>query len=180
MRSYQFYLALENTNCQDYVSEKLLNVYDAGIVPIVDGPDNYTSFAPDENAVIRIDNFESPKHLANYLFALIEDENKLIQTHLAYKPNPFSPEPRIQESFISTWHYSNSDSNSVVGGMCRMCRQNNYLDLVTSYVDWAGWDNRTDVVVQYLRKRQVTHAVLPDMTCRPEKWKDFSIDIKGA
>lgn len=38
VRKYKFYLAMENSNCKDYVTEKLYRTMTAGVVPIVDGP----------------------------------------------------------------------------------------------------------------------------------------------
>lgn len=34
---YKFYLAFENSNCRDYVTEKFFKVLDKGVIPIVRG-----------------------------------------------------------------------------------------------------------------------------------------------
>lgn len=44
MKAYTFYLAFENSNCKDYVTEKLVNAVEAGVVPVVDGKDPRISF----------------------------------------------------------------------------------------------------------------------------------------
>ena len=44
---YKFVIAIENSNCQDYVSEKLVHVIASGSIPIVagrDGMPNYLKF----------------------------------------------------------------------------------------------------------------------------------------
>jgi hypothetical protein len=38
LNQYKFYLAMENSNCKDYVTEKLFRTLAMGLVPIIDGP----------------------------------------------------------------------------------------------------------------------------------------------
>jgi hypothetical protein len=82
--NYYFYLSMENSNCKDYVTEKLSNAYIAGVVPIVDGPSDYSPFIPNTRSVIRIDDFDTPKDLATYLKALLLDSN-LYNEYLSYR-----------------------------------------------------------------------------------------------
>ena len=63
---YWFYLAFENSNCPDYITEKLWRVLDLNIVPVVMGGGNYSRDAP-ENSVINVKDFPSAKALADYL-----------------------------------------------------------------------------------------------------------------
>jgi len=65
-RDYKFYLAFENSLCLDYVTEKFFNVLKYGVVPVVYGSANYSSFIS-KDAFINVQDFESPKHLADYL-----------------------------------------------------------------------------------------------------------------
>ncbi|KAF9080953.1 Alpha-(1,3)-fucosyltransferase 11 [Mortierella sp. AD031] len=83
---YKFYLALENGNCEDYVTEKLERTFASGAVPVVDGPQDYSRYTPAENSIIRYDDYGSPKLLAKFLKALDSDD-KAYQQHLAYKAN---------------------------------------------------------------------------------------------
>lgn len=68
---YQFYLALENSQHTDYITEKLWNAVRAGAVPVVLGPSrqNYERFLPPE-AFIHVDDFPSVRGLARYLLLL--------------------------------------------------------------------------------------------------------------
>jgi len=68
-RDYKFYLAFENSWCPDYVTEKLYRPLHYDTVPIVMGGADYDSFAP-PHSVINVKDFESPKHLAEYLSKL--------------------------------------------------------------------------------------------------------------
>ncbi|XP_047449273.1 alpha-(1,3)-fucosyltransferase 4-like [Mugil cephalus] len=68
---YMFYLALENSQHTDYITEKLWNAVKAGAVPVVLGPSrqNYERFLPPE-AFIHVDDFSTVKELARYLLTL--------------------------------------------------------------------------------------------------------------
>ena len=80
-RDYKFYLAFENSNCRDYITEKFfvnglgLNSDELNVVPIVMGghPDDYLRSAP-PHSYIHVDHFNSPAHLARYLAKLDADD----------------------------------------------------------------------------------------------------------
>ena len=70
LRRHKFYLAFENGNCPDYITEKYWeNAIDNGIVPIVMGGADYKTLAI-PNSYIDVRDFASPKHLADYLLYL--------------------------------------------------------------------------------------------------------------
>ncbi|KAM6933275.1 alpha-(1,3)-fucosyltransferase 4-like [Xenentodon cancila] len=82
---YKFYLALENSQHTDYITEKLWNAVKAGTVPVVMGPPrrNYERFLPPE-AFIHADDFPSMKKLARYLLELQRDPAR-IRRHLDWR-----------------------------------------------------------------------------------------------
>lgn len=82
---YQFYLALENSQHTDYITEKLWNAVRAGAVPVVLGPSrqNYERFLPPE-AFIHVDDFPTVQGLARYLLMLRRDPARL-RTHLDWR-----------------------------------------------------------------------------------------------
>ncbi|CAH1786122.1 unnamed protein product [Owenia fusiformis] len=83
-KDYKFYLAFENTNCRDYITEKLFsNALMNDVVPVVMGahPDDYRRVAP-ENSFIHVEDFPNPAELAehiNYLDQNDDEYNKLFQ-----------------------------------------------------------------------------------------------------
>ncbi|XP_060929784.1 alpha-(1,3)-fucosyltransferase 4-like [Limanda limanda] len=82
---YQFYLALENSQHTDYITEKLWNAVLAGAVPVVLGPDrkNYERFLPPE-AFIHVDDFPTVRGLARYLLMLRLNPGRL-RRHLDWR-----------------------------------------------------------------------------------------------
>ena len=66
-KKYMFYIAFENSDCDDYISEKFWNSLHIGIIPIVRGQrGKYKKFAP-PNSYIHADAFVAPELLANHL-----------------------------------------------------------------------------------------------------------------
>ncbi|XP_072020944.1 4-galactosyl-N-acetylglucosaminide 3-alpha-L-fucosyltransferase FUT6-like [Amphiura filiformis] len=77
MSTYKFYLAFENSECRDYITEKfwvtsLMN----DVVPIVYGApkSNVDQFAPPDS-FIHLSDFKSPKELADYLEHLNQNDD---------------------------------------------------------------------------------------------------------
>lgn len=83
---YKFYLAFENSNCRDYISEKFfINGLKHDVIPIVMGaaPEDYVRAAP-PHSFIHVDDFESPKALAEYLHKL-DNNDALYNEYFAWK-----------------------------------------------------------------------------------------------
>lgn len=74
---YKFYLAFENSNCKDYITEKFyVNGLGQNVLPIVMGakPEDYERSAP-YRSYIHVDEFASPKELAGYLHRLDKNDD---------------------------------------------------------------------------------------------------------
>lgn len=63
---HRFYLAFENSVCRDYVTEKFFKSISRLMVPIVLKKSIYDGYLP-AGSYIAVDDFRSPRELANYL-----------------------------------------------------------------------------------------------------------------
>ncbi|KAL8602250.1 hypothetical protein ACOMHN_022763 [Nucella lapillus] len=106
--TYFFYLAFENSYCQDYATEKLFKTYkNLNVIPIVRGALNYSRYLP-PNTYLDAANFSSPRHLADYLHGLMKD------------PHTYTGMLRTKDHFytsFTSWVFPN------LKPFCRLCRQ---------------------------------------------------------
>lgn len=75
-KDYKFYLSFENSNCRDYITEKFfVNGLMNDVLPIVMGaaPEDYKRAAP-YHSFIHVDEFETPKDLAEYLYKVDKND----------------------------------------------------------------------------------------------------------
>lgn len=83
---YKFYLAFENSNCKDYITEKFfVNALNRNILPIVMGarPEDYVQAAP-YRSYIHVDEFASAKELAEYL-TVLDQNDELYNSYFRWK-----------------------------------------------------------------------------------------------
>ena len=71
-KNYMFYLSIENSICEDYVTEKFWKFLNGNLVPVVLGGANYDKIAPPHSFINAMD-FSSPNDLAEYLKYLISN-----------------------------------------------------------------------------------------------------------
>ncbi|XP_016424015.1 alpha-(1,3)-fucosyltransferase 9-like [Sinocyclocheilus rhinocerous] len=120
--SCKFYLSFENSIHRDYVTEKLFNALALGAVPVVLGPsrENYELFIPSK-AFIHVDDFPSPKELADHLKLLDQNED-LYKQYFTWR-----------EHFVST------ETLFGLEHACRICdhiRRNKHYKVVKDLNSW--------------------------------------------
>lgn len=115
---YKFGLAFENTRDQDYVTEKLFEVLQAGSVPIYMGAPNWRDFFPFPDAVIDASEFDSPEDLAAFVSSIAANDTHYQQYH-SWKQQPFPASVADLEATSFKWN------------LCRVCRwwHEEYLSL---------------------------------------------------
>ena len=84
-KTYKFYLAFENSLCNDYITEKVWTRLQIGIVPVVLGGADYKTHLP-PHSYIDVKDYSSPKELANYLHTL-NNNDILYNEYFAWKQN---------------------------------------------------------------------------------------------
>ncbi len=81
-----FMFAFENSNCIDYVTEKVFHALKAGTIPIYMGTRSVIRSVP-ENSIIHVDNFRSHKELATYLHFLSNNKTAY-QSYFEWRNKP--------------------------------------------------------------------------------------------
>ncbi|KAL1470691.1 hypothetical protein MTO96_024107 [Rhipicephalus appendiculatus] len=118
-RDYKFYLAFENSNCKDYITEKFfVNGLGRDVVPIVMGarPLDYVRASP-ARSFIHVEDFPSVKALAEYLH-LLDRNDTLYNEYLRWKGSG---------EFINTYFW------------CRLCAMLHAPPLPKVYPDIGAW-----------------------------------------
>ncbi|PVD36871.1 hypothetical protein C0Q70_03861 [Pomacea canaliculata] len=122
-KSYRFYLSFNNSLCRDYVTEKLLKIYDdINVVPVVRGGADYKkSFPP--GTFIDASDFKRPEDLAAYLKNL-EKDIEAYSTFLRKKD-----EYRMIRAIVA------------MGVWCKLCEMLHFEKSVKWYPDFPAWLN---------------------------------------
>ena len=88
VRRYALYLAFENQNVDDYVTEKLWGALDAGVLPVYYGAPNVWQNAP-PGSIVNVRDFPSTEALAAHLRAILANETLYESYHAwRYRPLP--------------------------------------------------------------------------------------------
>ncbi|CAJ0575995.1 unnamed protein product, partial [Mesorhabditis spiculigera] len=71
---YKFYIAFENSNCPDYVTEKFFETLQRGLIPIVVKRQYYEDLGIPSDIFIAVDDFKTPEELVRYVKRIAADE----------------------------------------------------------------------------------------------------------
>ncbi|XP_071849649.1 4-galactosyl-N-acetylglucosaminide 3-alpha-L-fucosyltransferase FUT6-like [Apostichopus japonicus] len=79
---YKFYLSLENSCCNEYLTEKFWRALEMGMVPVVLGAplEHYRKLAP-PNSFIHVDQFNTLAELAVHLITLHSNDERYLEYH---------------------------------------------------------------------------------------------------
>lgn len=118
-----FYLAFENSEARDYISEKLWrNAFQSGAIPVVLGPSRatYEAVAP-PHSFIHVSDFRSTAELATYLKHVAADR-------------------QVYEGYLQ-WHHTHSIKTLTDWRerLCQICARYPSLPASKVYQDLEGW-----------------------------------------
>lgn len=103
MRDFKTAIAMENNNIHGYITEKIINAYKAGCVPIYWGSEGTIYDYFNKDSFIDVSNFDDYKKCADFVLEVCKDKQKLVKYYDANKfkdnklPDLFrwnEPEPR--------------------------------------------------------------------------------------
>jgi hypothetical protein len=88
---YKFVIAIENSNCVDYVTEKLVHAIGSGSIPIVAGAKNkpdYLKYMP-KNSYINIYDYKSQIDLAKHISEVSQNKT-LYESYMPFKRHKYT------------------------------------------------------------------------------------------
>ena len=108
LRRYPFYLAFENSNEEDYVSEKIFHALEAGVLPVYLGAANVAEFVP-PRSVVQVADFDGVEKLAAHLQTLVREPERYLE-YFQWKRRPLPDSFQRKFGFVATH------------AKCRLCR----------------------------------------------------------
>ena len=108
LKRFRFSLAFENSETDDYITEKFFGSLVAGTIPVVIGAPNAWMFAPSEHSFIYADDYGNAEGLAKHLKYLASNDTAWLE-YLSWKRNGYSDDFK---AIIDT---------ATVHGLCRRC-----------------------------------------------------------
>ena len=173
INKYKFYLAFENSLCDDYITEKFWKFYTksmiftTNIVPIVKGAKRHQYeqliMNNSNRSIIFADDFKSPKSLANYLNSLDSNFND----YLKYYEWKFDLFKELNSKNIVSLNNNNnnkydeiiqSDVQSPFCYLCSMLHNETYMNSKTNKV-WklSEWFSVDKSCWDFMEKRRVIY-----------------------
>ena len=123
---YKFHLSFENAICKDYMTEKLFRPLQIGVVPVYMGSSHAHQFMPNNHSAIFVEDFKSPKELAQFLLELDGNDSKYNE-YLRHHSNGIENEWLIKTLETRKWkYYGPSDKVNFIHRMfagyeCDLC-----------------------------------------------------------
>lgn len=108
MQHYLFYLAFENQNVDDYITEKLWGPFQAGVVPVYLGAPNVHDHAP-PHSIIAVQDFNSIEELAAHL-QKVANNKELYEEYQQWRTEPLPAKFHAKHDFTH------------IHSTCRTCR----------------------------------------------------------
>ena len=117
---YKFSLSFENAICEDYITEKLWRPLVLGSVPIYKGSPTVQDWLPNNHSIILVDDFESPKDLADFIKQLDKNDKEYAK-YLEFKHKGVTNQRLLDFMINRPWGHSLEEQNYVTGFECFVC-----------------------------------------------------------
>ncbi|XP_068702960.1 alpha-(1,3)-fucosyltransferase 10-like isoform X1 [Montipora capricornis] len=119
---YKFTLSFENAICEDYVTEKLWRPLILGSVPVYKGSPTVQDWMPNNHSIIVVDDFSSPKELADFIVSLDQSDEDYAK-YLEFKKKGITNTRLFQTMKTRPWGHSFEEMNYVTGFECFVCNR---------------------------------------------------------
>lgn len=121
---YKFHIAFENAICNDYMTEKLFRCLHLGSVPIYMGSPRAKDWMPDSQSIIMVQDFKSPKELAEYLDVLDKNDDEYSKYLKFKEPGGVTNQFLLDHLEQREWEMNSQDSmDFILGFECYVCRK---------------------------------------------------------
>ena len=166
-KKYKFVIAIENSNCVDYVTEKLVKAVESGSIPILAGYNNrpdYRRFIP-EHSYINVFDYPSIKALADDLKRIANNET-LYQSYLWYKKHgkilAKFRELSLEEKINQVAEVIGANATMLVSGIVAKEKSENKICKLIRFVRQTPW--------QEILAHKKTIRVEPGTACLPGRY----------
>lgn len=165
-KKYKFVLAIENSNCKDYVTEKLVKAVESGSIPIIAGrsgrPD-YRRFMP-EHSYINIYDYKTIKDLATDL-KRIGSNKTLYESYLWYKKHGKNIEQfrqaSLEEKLKEFADVVGANATMIVHGIAGKEKSENKVCKLIRFVRATPWKE--------IAEHRGTPRIEPGQACLPAR-----------
>ena len=158
IRDYKIHLAFENGDSPGFITDKIYQAMQAGVLPVWMGTVDVAGVVPN-GSYVDVAEFNTPHDVANYLKMLLQNE-KLYNSYFEWKHKPFDPE--FEEPNRVLWE---------VEHYCRVCY---YVDAIQRGVKWDRFHQRAaDRIPENLK--ETDEKVNVDVINLQRKLPDFEI-----
>ena len=133
LQKYKFIISFENAICNDYMTEKLYRTLSIGVIPIYKGAPNIRDWLPNNYSVILVDDFKTPKNLADYIIS-VDLDAKRYEKYMEYKRSGIRNVLLHETLSRRQWGVGTGyEMDYVVGFECHVCDQiHKNIQLVSS------------------------------------------------
>lgn len=185
--NYKFVLAIENSNCVDYVSEKLIHAVASGSIPIVAGRNNkpnYLKFMPN-NSYINIYDFKTVDDLAVYLEELASNKSEYEKFISFKRKHGFSKDSLLTMSLANLIRLAGNvfgyvKEKAFFDGIILKEKSENKICKVARYL----WTTPPDRIIKEIEQHKINkpstsasclkkHNLVKDFNLKPSIFKNF-------